>query len=226
MVYSTTHKDGTVRWVAKWIKRDGKRTTKGGFHTREEALAFETPRRDEVKAHNAEERKRKREAAATDPAKLARRAANIARHGRCTATETAACVQLASMLLSLFDVSTVWDGAHYDLALRPKGSTDDLWYGIQVKSTNKVASNGVATFNSVGKYPGVLVVCVLLDPLHVWIFNGSDIAHLKKHTGSKNRSRIQVPWQLLRRRRRRRAWHPSPSGSYAKRPSRNWTSTA
>uniref|UniRef100_A0A0G4GUB2 Protein Abitram n=1 Tax=Chromera velia CCMP2878 TaxID=1169474 RepID=A0A0G4GUB2_9ALVE len=77
--------------------------------------------------------------------------------------------------------------AHADLAVRPKGYTEDLWLPVQVKSTrrqNRFTKSASWKFRKVCGYGGMAVVCISLERgleqnPKVWLFPGEYFEGLK-----------------------------------------------
>ena len=106
-----------------------------------------------------------------------RRAAGLEKSGDSSATEAKAIVKVSEILEKL-ELELVRDGAKNDIGLRKKvHHLIDLWWGVQVKSCGKRHSNGRAMFNQVNTYPKSIVMCVLLDPLTIWLRHGRDLTN-------------------------------------------------
>uniref|UniRef100_A0A0G4I4G1 Uncharacterized protein n=1 Tax=Chromera velia CCMP2878 TaxID=1169474 RepID=A0A0G4I4G1_9ALVE len=85
--------------------------------------------------------------------------------------------------------------ARADVAVRPVGCSEDLWLGVQVKSTAGPGRQAVSRqlqgapfwcFKILANYSGMSVACVSLEqneeiPPKAWLFPGSTLAHLKTH---------------------------------------------
>jgi len=80
-----------------------------------------------------------------------------------------------NILNSTFEIIRVEDNCLADYMIRFKGSKEDLWLGIQIKSTEDVDSRDDYNFNIKKKdYKHCLVVCICLTlKTHVWTFGGS-----------------------------------------------------
>ena len=80
----------------------------------------------------------------------------------------------------LFNVFAVWDGARADLifwsGVLKIGSRDqDMYKGIQIKSTMERQRSGAAKFKDTSGYSGMVVMCVLISERKVWLFRGEEL---------------------------------------------------
>ncbi len=162
------------KWVASW-NENGKRSYKS-FYNKQEAIKCE----NENRAKNKEKRKKERESKTIQQ----RRAEGLLRGGHNSECESKAICELVKLLENNWNIKLVRDGAHNDIAIQRKnGCTNNLYYGIQIKSCSKQAANGtdktaIARFNHVNNYPNSLLTCICLQPLKIWFFHGKDL--LKK----------------------------------------------
>ena len=144
-----------------------KRHSKSGFATKKEAQACA----DDGIALRKAAKKRKREATTQDE----RRAAGLEKSGDNYATEAKA-IEEVSKILEKLELKLVRDGAKNDIGLRLKvHHLIDLWWGVQVKSCTKRQPDGRAQFKHVNTYSKSVVMCVLLDPLTIWLRHGRDL---------------------------------------------------
>ena len=102
------------------------------------------------------------------------------RSGDNQTTEARAIVKVSG-ILEKFEVKRIRDGGKNEIALRLKiNNLIDSWYGVQVKScdcrSSSSHSRGRASFNQVNTYPNSIVMCVLLNPLTIWLRHGRDLA--------------------------------------------------
>ena len=161
------------KWQVNYRDANGKRHSKSGFATEEEAQAWA----DEGSALRKAAKKRKREASTQEE----RRAAGLEKSGDNNATEAKA-IEEVSKILEKLELKLVRDGAKNDVGLRKKvHHLIDLWWGVQIKSCAKRHSgnrhrHGRAQFSHVNTYPKSIVMCVLLDPLTIWLRHGRDLA--------------------------------------------------
>ena len=103
------------------------------------------------------------------------------RSGDNQTTEARAIVKVSG-ILEKFEVKRIRDGGKNEIALRLKiNNLINSWYGVQVKSCDcrsfsSSHSRGRASFNQVNTYPNSIVMCVLLNPLTIWLRHGRDLA--------------------------------------------------
>lgn len=155
------------KWQAKYMDADGKNHY-STFATEEEARAWA----DEGSALRKAARKRKREATTQEE----RRATALEKSGDNSATEAKA-IEEVSKILEKLELKLVRDGAKNDVGLRLKVHHVDSWWGVQVKSCANRKTDGRAKFSSVNTYPNSVVMCVLLDPLTIWLRHGRDLTN-------------------------------------------------
>ena len=104
-----------------------------------------------------------------------------------TTTEPRAILKVSG-ILKKFELKRVWYGRKYDIGLRLKVNNwmIDGWYGVQVRSCAKRRTNesdrkaARAEFYEVNTYPNSIVMCVLLNPLTIWLRHGRDLVQKGK----------------------------------------------
>ena len=171
MVYKCWNK-----WVAQW-QENGKKIRKS-FINKQDAINCE----NENKAKNKERKQKEKESKTIQQ----RRAENLLRSGDCFECESKAIRKLVKLLENNWNIKLIRDGAHNDIAIQRKNScTNNLYYGIQVKSTSKQVASGTnktprANFNKINHYPNSLLICICLQPLKIWFFHGKDLLKNKK----------------------------------------------
>ena len=158
-------------WRASWYE-NGKRSYKS-FDNKQEAIKCE----NENKAKNKERKQKEKES----KTKQQRRAENLLKNGHNSECESKAIRKLKELLENNWNIKLIRDGAHNDIAIQRKNScTNNLYYGIQIKSTSKQVANGtdttpVAKFSNINHYPNSLLICICLQPLKIWFFHGRDL---------------------------------------------------
>jgi len=109
------------------------------------------------------------------------RARNVEVHGASHSTEARAWELILGNLRGVpafeeFEVQRLREGTRADgiFRYREPGS-DDLWVGMQVKSTARASASSRFTFNSTRGYDGLLLVCVALVPGVIWVIPGDAV---------------------------------------------------
>ena len=159
------------KWRAQWYE-NGKRSYKF-FINKQDAIKCE----NENRAKNKERRKKEKESKTIQQ----RRAEGLLRGGHNSECESKAICELVKLLENNWNIKLIRDGAHNDIAIQRKNScTNNLYYGIQIKSCCKQAadsSNRIlrAQFNKVNHYPNSLLICICLQPLKIWLFHGKNL---------------------------------------------------
>ena len=75
-----------------------------------------------------------------------------------------------------FQVKKTFDGCRADIALRPIDCMEDLWLGIQVKSTCKKGNRGEYDFKLNGiNYDNYLILCICLEDKKMWLIPYEDV---------------------------------------------------
>ena len=159
------------KWRAQWYE-NGKRSYKS-FINKQEAIICENENKAKIK-----ERKQKEKESKTIQQ---RRAEGLLRSGHCFECESKAIRKLKELLENNWNIKLIRDGAHNDIAIQRKHScTNNLYYGIQIKSCSKQVANGihktpVAKFGNINHYPNSLLICICLQPLKIWFFHGKNL---------------------------------------------------
>ena len=159
------------KWVAQWYE-NGKFIRKS-FYNKQEAIKCE----NENRAKNKERKQKEKESKTIQQ----RRSEGLLRSGNNNECEGKAIRKLKELLENNWNIKLIRDGAHNDIAIQRKnGCTNNLYYGIQIKSTSKQVANGTAKtlrakFNNVNNYPNSLLICICLQPLKIWFFHGKDL---------------------------------------------------
>ncbi len=75
-----------------------------------------------------------------------------------------------------FQVKKLYDGCRADIALKPIESFDNLWLGIQVKSTSNKCDGGQYDFKLNGiNYDNYLILCICLEDKRMWLIPYEDV---------------------------------------------------
>lgn len=155
------------------------------FETRIEAVNWEIKLREAVKQEKARIKNSK---TVTE-----QRKENLKKSGNNFQTEATATLKFCELLKDQYNFLQVRDGAKSDLALQFKSNNSNKYYALQVKSCskrdkenyiNKDGSSNNKTprayFNYINKYPNSIVLCILLEPFTIWMFNGENLLKKKK----------------------------------------------
>ena len=159
------------KWVAQW--RENRKTIRKSFYDKQEAIKCE----NENKAKNKERKQKEKESKTIQQ----RRAEGLLRSGDCSECESKAICKLKELLEKNWNIKLIRDGAHNDIAIQRKNScTNNLYYGIQIKSCSKQVANGTrktlrAQFGKINIYPNSLLICICLQPLKIWLFHGKKL---------------------------------------------------
>jgi hypothetical protein len=163
------------KWVARWQENGIEKRVP--FDNEQEAIKCENENKAKIK-----ERKKKEKESKTIQQ---RRAEGLLRSGNNNECESKAIRKLVKLLENNWNIKLIRDGAHNDIAIQRKnGCTNNLYYGIQIKSCSKQVGNSanktpVAKFGQINHYPNSLLICICLQPLKIWFFHGKDL--LKKN---------------------------------------------
>ena len=87
------------------------------------------------------------------------------------------CIQyFIGIINQHFQIKKTFDGCMADIILRPLDSIDDLWLGIQVKSTYKKCDRGEYDFKLNGtNYDNYLILCICLEDKKMWLIPYEDV---------------------------------------------------
>ena len=163
-------------WRASWQENGGRK--RKSFINKQDAINYE----NENKAKNKERKQKEKESKTVKQ----RRAENLLRSGHNNECESKAIRKLKELLENNWNIKLIRDGAHNDIGIQRKNScTNNLYYGIQIKSCSKQVASGtnktpIAQFNRTNHYPNALLICICLQPLKIWVFHGKDLLKNKK----------------------------------------------
>lgn len=87
------------------------------------------------------------------------------------------CIQYFTGVINQhFQVKKLYDGCRADIVIKPKDIIDDLWLGIQVKSTHKKCDRGEYSFRLNGiNYDNYLILCICLEDKNMWLIPYEDV---------------------------------------------------
>jgi hypothetical protein len=87
------------------------------------------------------------------------------------------CIQyFVGVINQHFQVKKLYDGCRADIVLRPIYSIDDLWLGIQVKSTYNKCNRGEYEFKlNRTNYDNYLILCICLKDKKMWLVPYEDV---------------------------------------------------
>lgn len=87
------------------------------------------------------------------------------------------CIQyFVEVINQHFQVRKLCDGCRADIVIKPLDNIDDLWLGIQVKSTHKKCDRGHYDFKINGiNYDNYLILCICLEDKKMWLIPYEDI---------------------------------------------------
>lgn len=87
------------------------------------------------------------------------------------------CIQYFTGVINQhFQVKKLYDGCRADIVIKPKDIIDDLWLGIQVKSTHKKCDRGQYDFKLNGiNYDNYLILCICLEDNKMWLIPYNNI---------------------------------------------------
>lgn len=97
-----------------------------------------------------------------------------------TYTETTAVTYLISIIENYFDIIKTFDSCKSDLIIKPKKVNEDLWLGIQIKSTSTYNNkNNCYYFNIKKQYTEQIIICISNIDKKIWGFEFNDLKHIK-----------------------------------------------
>ena len=87
------------------------------------------------------------------------------------------CVQyFVEIVNQYFQIKKTFDGCNADIVLRPNDKIEDLWLGIQVKSTCNKTDRGQYYFRLNGtNYDNCLLLCICLEDKKMWLIPYEDV---------------------------------------------------
>lgn len=101
------------------------------------------------------------------------------------------CIQYFTELVkNNFIIKKNFDGCKSDISYKPINITDDLFCGIQVKTTNRL--NRDYNFNLDNKYDNLLILCISLIDKRMWIIPYEKVNNIKKITIGLKKSKYNI----------------------------------
>jgi hypothetical protein len=87
------------------------------------------------------------------------------------------CIQYFTGVINQhFQIKKLYDGCRADIVIKPKDIIDDLWLGIQVKSTYNKCNRGQYDFKLNGiNYDNYLILCICLEDKKMWLIPYEDV---------------------------------------------------
>lgn len=92
--------------------------------------------------------------------------------------ESNAINYLICNLKNTFDIIKTFDSCKCDIIVKPTNILDDLWLGIQVKSTHNFIENKYY-FNIKKEYKDSVIICISYHDKKLWGFENDNLKHLK-----------------------------------------------
>ena len=91
------------------------------------------------------------------------------------------CIKYFTKLVDdSFDIIKTFDGCKADISLKPKNKSEDLWLGIQVKTTLKKTEREQYYFRlNSGKYDNCLILCICEEEKKIWLIPYDDVEGFK-----------------------------------------------
>lgn len=93
-------------------------------------------------------------------------------------TETIAVNYLINCIENTFDIIKTFESCKSDIIVKPKNNNNNLWLGIQIKSTSAY-NNKCYYFNIKKKYTEQLIICISNTDKKMWCFQHTDIDNIK-----------------------------------------------
>jgi len=87
---------------------------------------------------------------------------------------------IKDLICEHFSVIKSFDGCKADIVIKSSEETEDLWLGIQVKTTNKKTDRGQYYFRlNSGKYENCLLFCICDEDKKMWLIPYEEVKDLK-----------------------------------------------
>jgi hypothetical protein len=117
---------------------------------------------------------------------------NINRLPSGTKLEADAFQLIVSLINEKFDIKKSHEGCHADMIIKPKYVSNNEWMGIQLKSRTNNGDQKQYSFNKIGKYQDMIVVCVSIPEYKIWIFKGNDLLEKRGISIGKSISKYDI----------------------------------
>ena len=84
---------------------------------------------------------------------------------------------IKNLFKNVFEVKKTHEGCKCDMIIKPLNMLEDKWLGIQLKTMIYTKRISQYTFNRIGKYPDIVIICIAMKKTNnkIWIFNGNDL---------------------------------------------------
>lgn len=89
------------------------------------------------------------------------------------------CILYLKKILINFDFYKTNEGCKTDIIIKPKFIKDDLWMGIQIKSTFCKKINNSYSFDLSKDYEKILIICICYEDKNIWIFENNNVKNIK-----------------------------------------------
>jgi hypothetical protein len=92
-----------------------------------------------------------------------------------------------NLIIEYYTVEKLFDGCKSDIVVKPKNEEQDLWLGIQVKTTNKKTERNQYYFRlNHSKYHDCLLLCICEEDKKMWLIPYEEVEGLKTIGIAKN----------------------------------------
>jgi hypothetical protein len=92
-----------------------------------------------------------------------------------------------NLIIEYYTVEKLFDGCKSDIVVKPKNEQQDLWLGIQVKTTNKKTQRNQYYFRlNNGKYHNCILLCICEEDKKMWLIPYEEVDGLKTIGIAKN----------------------------------------
>ena len=82
---------------------------------------------------------------------------------------------IKNLLINDFEVKKTHEGCKCDMIIKPLDMLEDKWLGIQLKQTTITQTVKQYGFKKIGKYPDIVIICIVLPINKILIFDGNDL---------------------------------------------------
>jgi hypothetical protein len=85
-----------------------------------------------------------------------------------------------NLIIEYYTAEKLFDGCKADIVFKPKNQEQDLWLGIQVKTTNKKTERNQYYFRlNNGKYDNCILLCICEEDKKMWLIPYDELDDLK-----------------------------------------------
>lgn len=96
---------------------------------------------------------------------------------------------IKTILNNNFEILKTHEGCKCDMIVKPFDISEDKWLGIQLKTMTFTKTVTQYSFNKIGKYPNIVVICIAMPVNKLWVFDGSDLVNQSTISIGKNESK-------------------------------------